>query len=125
MKQFLVLMGLVFAFSAFKQDGGNEIINALKKANATQFSGYFDNFIDLKLPEKEEIKDVSKTQASITVKNFFEENKINGFELSSQREMQGTMYITGKLTGESGKFNITVIIKNKGDHPSILTVRIN
>ena len=125
MKKIFILLSFVFSFSAFGQAGDDQIVNSLKKANAAQFSNYFDSFIDLKLPEKDEIKNVSKTQATITVKSFFEENKINGFNLTSQREMQGTMYVTGKLTGESGNFNLTVIMKNKGDHPSIITVRIN
>ncbi len=125
MKKILILMSFVAAFSSFRMVGGDEVLNSLKKVDAGQFCGYFDNAIDLKLPEKDEIKNVSKTQASITVKNFFDENKIEDFKLTSQREMQGTQYITGKLTGASGTFNLTVIMKNKGDHTSIITVRIN
>ncbi len=71
------------------------IVSALKQGNATRFTNYFDNFIDIKLPEKDEIKNVGKTQASITVRSFFDDNNIKGFDLTSQREMGGTMYITG------------------------------
>ncbi len=118
-------MSFAFVLSAFSGGGGEQVVKSLEKANAAQFSTYFDTFIDIKLPEKDEIKNVSKTQATITIKSFFDENKINGFTLTSQREMQNTMYITGKLTGESGNFNLTVIMKNKGGDPSIITVRIN
>jgi hypothetical protein len=126
MKKFILLLGLV-VFSTIHAIAGDSdnIVNALKEGNATQFSSYFDNFIDLKLPEKDEIKNVGKTQATITMKNFFNENNIKGFDLSSQREMNGTMYITGKLQGSSKDYNITMLMKVKGDKLSIITIRIN
>ena len=120
------MVGLaVFATIYAIAGDSDNIVNALKQGNATQFSSYFDNFIDLKLPEKDEIKNVGKTQATITVKNFFNENNIKGFDLSSQREMNGTMYITGKLQGSSKDYNITMLMKVKGDKLSIITIRIN
>jgi len=103
----------------------DSIVNALKQGNASQFSNYFDNFIDLKLPGKDEIKNVGKTQATITVKDFFNDNDIKGFENVSQRESNGTMYIAGKLIGSSKTYNITMLMKAKGDKLSIITIRIN
>ena len=102
----------------------DSIVSALKQGNAQQFSSYFDNFIDLKLPAKDEIKNVGKTQASITIKNFFDENNIKGFESISQRESNGTMYIAGKLVGDKS-YNITMLMKAKGDKLTIITIRIN
>jgi uncharacterized protein (DUF2147 family) len=126
MKKIIFLMGLMAAVAvpAFAGDNDN-IINALKQGNAAQFTAYLDNFIDLKLPGKDEIKNIGKTQASITVKGFFDDNNINGFDLSSQREMGGTSYLTGKLQGDGKTYNITVLMKAKGDKLSIITVRIN
>ncbi len=120
------MMGLAFFVSAYAVAGDSDnIVNALKQGNAAQFSSYFDNFVDLKLPEKDEIKNVGKTQATITVKNFFNENDIKGFDVTSQREMNGTMYITGKLQGSSKNYNITMLMKVKGDKLLIITIRIN
>ena len=117
-----VMMGLT-AYSVASD--ADSIVSALKQGNAQQFSSYFDNFIDLKLPGKDEIKNVGKTQAGITVKNFFEENDIKGFENISQRESNGTMYIAGKLKGDSKSYNITMLMKAKGDKLTIITIRIN
>jgi hypothetical protein len=117
-----VMMGLT-AYSV--ANDADSIVSALKQGNAQQFSSYFDNFIDLKLPAKDEIKNVGKTQAGITVKNFFEENNIKGFENISQRESNGTMYIAGKLIGDSKSYNITILMKAKGDKLTIITIRIN
>lgn len=128
MKLFLSISVFLFGFIAIGQNtglGSESLINALKEGDVSRFTSYFDSFIDLKLPQKDEIKNIGKTQASLTVKKFFEENEINGFELSSQREIAGTMYIAGKLKNSNSDFNITLMLKKKGDDLNILTVRIN
>lgn len=126
MKKILVLVGLAVSLSSYQVTADNDnIMNALKQGSASQLSNYFDNFIDLKLPEKDEIKNVGRTQAGITVKIFFDENNIKGFDLTSQREMGGTKYITGKLQGSTRGYNITMLMKAKGDKLSIITIRIN
>ena len=100
------------------------IINALKQGDADKLSAYFDTFIDIKLPEKEEIKNVSKNQATIAIKSFFETAAIKGFEVTSQRELGGTKYMTGKLTSNGKTYNITLMMKSKGDEVTIITIRI-
>ncbi|MCZ2223751.1 MAG: DUF4783 domain-containing protein [Chitinophagales bacterium] len=113
-----------FAFTAQETDN-NDILKALNDANVEQLTEYFDSFIDLKLPEKEEVKNMSKNQASIALKAFFNENNIKGFVLASQREMGGTMYIAGKLKNDNKGFNITLMAKNNGNKQSIISIRIN
>ncbi len=126
MKKILLLAGVVLSLLSFRVSGDAEnIISALKDGNAEQLSQYFDNMLDVKLPEKDEIKNVGKNQAGIAVKSFFADNHIKGFEATSQREMGGVMYITGKLQGASKSYNITLMMKNKGDKSAIITLRIN
>ncbi len=126
MKKFLLLVSVSLAFMSFRfQNGSTEIVNALKQGNAEQFSKYFDNILDIKLPEKDEIKNVGKNQATITLKNFFEDNNVKGFDVTSERELGGTMYMTGKLQGASKNYNLTLMIKNKSDKLAIITIRIS
>jgi len=126
MKNLLLVMGLAVVMSSFSVKSDSDgIVAALKKASAEQLSTFFDNVIDLKLPGKDEIKNVGKNQATLTIKNFFNESSVSGFDLTSQREMSGTMYITGKLKNGSNGYNITLLMKNKADKLSIITVRIN
>lgn len=125
MKKLLLLSGLSLALVSFTfPDGSQQIISALKKGDATEVASFFDNIIDLKLPEKDELKNVSKNQAGITLKDFFDQNKVSGFELTSQRELSGTMYITGKLPTSDKEYGITVLMKARGDKVYIITVRI-
>lgn len=121
---FLLFIGLFsLSFSANVDSDG--VIKALKAANAEQLATFFDSFIDLKLPEKDEVKNMGKNQATIALKAFFADNGIKGFELTSQREIGGTMYMAGKLKNAGKGFNITLMMKKSDDKQGIITIRIN
>ena len=125
MNKFLLLLIVSFSLFSFTAlQSKDDMIAALKAANAEQFSNYFDNNIDVKLPNSNEMKGVPKAQAASSVKSFFSNNGITSCNITSQRENGGTMYITGKLSGKSD-YNITVMIKSSGDKFSIITLRIN
>ncbi len=126
MKHIILLAGLALSLMSFTWAiTGDEVVGALKKADPAEFSSYFDDAIDLIIPGKAEMKNINKAQASATVKGFFDKNKVNGFQLISQREMGGTMYVAGKLTSNGASYNITVMMKDKDSKPSVVTVRIN
>lgn len=128
MKSFLLLMVVGFcslAFTSQTELNDNDIVKALKAGSAEQLTEYFDSFIDLKLPEKDEIKNMGKNQAGIALKTFFNDNSIKGFDLTSQREMSGTMYIAGKLKNNAKGLNITVMAKKNADSYTIISIRIN
>ncbi len=116
---------VVFATFSVKAQDSNNIINALKSGSADQVSNHFDKTLDIKFPDKEEIKSIGKNQAGIALKSFFDNNNISGFELSSQREMSGTMYIAGKLTNGNDGYKLSMMLKYKEGKPQIITVRIS
>jgi hypothetical protein len=123
-KLFIVLLVVFTAFTVRAQESGN-IVNALKSANAEEVSNYFDKILDIKFPDKDEIKSIGKNQAGIALKSFFDNNNIKGFELSSQREMGGTMYIAGKLMNGSDGYKLSIMMRTKEGRPQIITVRIS
>ena len=126
MKKFLLLAGVGLLIMSFKpQDDVDGLIRSLKAGNAGDVAAYFDSFIDLTIPGKDEIKNVGRSQATIVLKSFFDENGIKGFDASSQREAGPTMYITVKLTGKNMAYNITIFLKKKDDKHQIIKVRIN
>lgn len=128
MKKLLVLFGLSLALFAFtpRQDA-DDIVKALQSADADNIAAYFDNMIDMKLPDNvNEIKNINKNQAGIKLKSFFNENEVKGFDLTSKREMGGLMAITGKLNGSNKSgYNITLMLKEKSGRYNIITVRVN
>jgi len=107
------------------QSDTDEVVKGLKTGNAEQVSAYFDAYLDLTLPGKEEIKNIGKNQAGITLQTFFTEIGVKGFELTSQRESGLMMYITGKLQTKSKGYNVTILLKNKEGKHFITSVRIN
>jgi len=126
MKKILLLSSLlVLLFSFTHQKDTDAIIAALKTGNATIVTDYFDSFIDLTLPGKDEIKNMGKNQAGITFQSFFEESAVKGFQLTSERESGNTMYIAGKLQTRNKGYNITIMLKNRDGKHQIISIRIN
>lgn len=125
MKKFLLLLLAVPLLSfSMVQQSREEMITALKQGNIEQFVKYFDNTLDVKLPNNGELKGVQRVQASNSIKTFFKNNNITSFEVTSQRELAGTMYITGKLLGDNS-YNLTVMIKSTPERLAVITLRIN
>lgn len=126
MKKIILLFSLLVSLTSATIFGSSEeIIDALKSGNAAEVAQYFDNFIDFSLPEKEEMKNMGKNQASIAYKSFYEEVGVKTFQLTSQREAGSIMYITGKLHGKIKNCNLTLILKNSNNKFFITSVRIN
>lgn len=127
MKNIIVLLGfsvVIISFS-FRQTA-DDVVKALKTADTDQITAYFDNMIDMKLPDNvNEIKDINKNQAGIKLKSFFSENSINGFDLTSKKEMGSLMAITGKLNSSKKDYNLTLMLKEKGGKHYIITLRVS
>jgi len=126
MKKIFLLTGLAFVFMSFTYQGdADAIVQAFKTANAGEVSKYFDDFVDLKLMDKPEVKNLGRNQASLTLKAFFEENGIKGFEKASDRAIGNTMYMTGKLLNNGKGLGVTILLKAKEGKHQIVSVRIN
>jgi hypothetical protein len=117
---------LAILFSSFAVQGPTEpIVRSLQSANVEQVAQHFDDYIDLKLLDKDEVKNMGKNQAGIALKNFFNENGVKGFEKTSEREIGNTMYMAGKLLNNAKGFNITVLMRQKAGQYQIITIRIS
>lgn len=126
MKKLLLLAGLAFSLMSFTRQGDvDAIVNAFKSADAGQVGGYFDDYVDIKLLDKDEVKNIGRNQATITLKAFFSENGIRGFEKTSEREIGNTMYLAGKLLNNGKGHNVTVMLKMKDGKRQIITLRIS
>jgi hypothetical protein len=126
MRKILLVVSLLCSFSVFAQQSDTEaVVKAFKTANADEIAKYFDEYIDLKLLDKDEVKNIGRHQAGMALKAFFEEYNIKGFDKGSDREIGNTLYITGKLTSTGKAYNATVMLKAKGGKHQIITMRIN
>ena len=126
MKKVFLLMGVVLSLMSFQSQGEIEaIINALKSGDAEQVGNYFEDYVDIKLLDKAEIKNIGRNQATITLKVFYSENGVKGFEKVSEREIGTTMYLAGKLLDKGKGHNITIMMKIKDGKRQIITLRIS
>ncbi|MBI2283474.1 MAG: DUF4783 domain-containing protein [Bacteroidetes bacterium] len=127
MKKLLLLTGLVMGLMSFTAQGDvDAIVSAFRSADAGQVGNYFDDYVDIKLLDKDEVKNIGRNQATLTLKAFFAENGIKGFEKTSEREIGTTMYLAGKLLNNNAKgHNITIMLKVKDGKRQIITLRIS
>ncbi len=114
MKRICTVLILGLAFSSFSRFVGiDEVIAALKSGNASQVAKYFDNTVEISLPDKS--NSYSKSQAELVLKDFFSNSGVKGFEVIHKGENAGSQYCIGTLQTKNGSYRTTVFMKQKGD----------
>ncbi len=101
------------------------VVRALKTANPDLITTYLDDYVDMKLLDKDEVKNMSKNQAAMALKLFYSDNNIKGFEKVSDGGKGNLVYILGKLTTSGKSYSITVQLKQKNGTLYIITMRIS
>ena len=99
----------------------DEVITAIKSGNASQLSKFFDNTIDITLPDKSNA--YSKSQAELVLKDFFDNNVVKDFAIVHKGENAGAQFITGTLETRNGEYRTTIYIKQKGDKQLLQELR--
>src|SRR5262245_33894240 len=106
------LLASVIALSSFAQRNNIEaVIGALRSGNATELSSYFDDNVELTLPDQSD--SYSKAQAVLILKDFFNNNGVKSFEVKHKGDNGGGQFCIGTLQTKSGNFRTTVFMKAK------------
>jgi hypothetical protein len=122
MKRFLLISSLfAFLMSFTIVSGINEVIGALKAGNSSEIAKYFDNTVEITLPEKS--NSYSKSQGELILRDFFNTNVVKGFTIIHQGENAGSQYCIGTLATKSGSFRTTIYMKQKGDKQIVQEIR--
>jgi hypothetical protein len=127
------LLGLLFpllllttAFEGPFQGDADLVVAALKSGNAAEISKHFAVVVDIKFLDAPEDKIVASEKAAQKLATFYNDYKIKGFERTAQREIGNTMYLTGKISGATKNYNITLMLMKKNGAPyHIVTLRVN
>ena len=127
------LLGLLFpllllttAFEGPFQGDADLVIAALKSVNPAEISRHFAVVVDIKFLDAPEDKIVANDKAAEKLAAFYNDYKIKGFERTAQREIDNTMYMTGKISGATKNYNITLMLMKKNTAPyHIVTLRVN
>lgn len=122
MKRTFTLLFLSATFFSFAVLVGiDDVIAAIKSGNATQISKYFDNTVDITLPEKSNT--YSKSQAEVILRDFFSNNTVKGFQLLHKGNNGGSEYCIGKLSTSNATYRTTIFMKQKGDKQFLQEIR--
>jgi len=122
-KTLLILPGLFLILSSFLIQGGiDDVIDAMKAGNASGVSKYFDNYVDITMPEKS--SNYSKSQGELILKDFFANNGVKSFEVKHKGNNDSGDYCIGTLQTKNGNFRATIYMRMKGNKQVIQDVRI-
>ena len=122
MKRIFTLFAVLAIVSSFSPFSGiDEIIIALKAGNSTEIAKYFDNTVEITLPDKS--NSYSKSQAEVVLRDFFSNNPVKGFEILHKGENGGSQYCIGKLVTKNASYRTTVFMKQKGSGQTLQEIR--
>lgn len=118
-----LLLGSVMLLSSFtlQRSSIDEVITALRSGNSTQLSNFFDDNVELTLPDKSD--SYSKAQAQLIVKDFFGNNGVKGFELKHKGDSPGGHFCIGTLQTNAGNFRTNVFMKIKNGKEVVKEIR--
>ena len=122
MKRLLTVITTGILLSSFSLFSGlDDVISALKTGNTGQIIKYFDNTIEITMPDKS--SSYSKSQAELVLKDFFSSNPVKNFEVLHKGENAGSQYCIGTLNTKTGSFRTTIYMKQKGDRQLLQEIR--
>lgn len=117
-----LLLSAVFLLSSFKAGQGiDEVVGALRSGNATELARYFDDTVELTLPEKSD--SYSKAQAQVIVKDFFSNNGVKGFELKHKGTSPGGNFAIGTLQTNAGNFRTNIFMRSRNGKDVVKEIR--
>ncbi|MEO6669442.1 MAG: DUF4783 domain-containing protein [Ferruginibacter sp.] len=122
MKQIFTSITAALLLCSFMLVGSiDEIITALKAGNASQIAKYFDNTVEITLPDKS--NSYSKSQGEMILKDFFSNSPVKSFDVLHKGENSGSQYCIGTLVTASGTYRTTVFMKQKGEKQTVQEIR--
>ena len=112
MKHFFTLTALaIFLTSFVKYVGIDDVIAAMKTGNSAAVAKFFDNSVEISMPEKS--NSYSKSQGELVLKDFFASNPVKGFEVIHKGENAGSQYCIGTLQTKNGTYRTTIFMKTR------------
>lgn len=114
MKRFFTVIASGLLLSSFTLFSSlDDVVNAMKSGNTSQIIKYFDNTVEITMPDKS--NSYSKSQAELVLRDFFSTNPVKSFDVLHKGENNGSLYCIGTLVTKAGSFRTTIFMKQKGD----------
>lgn len=100
----------------------NEIILSLKSGNSRSLSEYFNQNVELVVPESDNV--YSKAQAQLIVSDFFSSHPPQSFSVIHQGGKEEAQYVIGNLGTQKGTFRVYFLLKKSDGKNYIHQLRI-
>jgi hypothetical protein len=121
-KSLLLLTVFLTTLTSFGQGGIDEVIAAMKSGNAAGVTKYFDNYVDITMPDKS--SNYSRSQGEVIIKDFFTSNGVKNFDVKHKGNNDNGEYCIGTLQTKNGSYRATVYMRLKGNKQVIQDIRI-
>lgn len=121
MKRFFTLLTIGAVLSSFTFFSSiDEVISAMKTGSSADIARFFDNTVELNMPDKS--NSYSKSQAEIVLRDFFNTNSVKTFTVNHKGENAGSQFCIGTLVTKGSTYRTTVFMKLKGDKQLLQTI---
>lgn len=122
MKRIFTLFSVFALLSSFTLFSNlDEIVNALKAGNSAEIATYFDNTVEIILPDKS--NSYSKSQAEVVLRDFFNNNPVKSFAVLHRGENNGSQYCIGTLVTKNASYRTTIFMKQKATRQTLQEIR--
>ncbi len=111
MKSLFIYIFLLFSLNTF--NAVDEVVTGLKNGNASQVSKFFDNTVEITLPDKS--NSYSKSQAALVLQDFFVISGVKNFRVLHKGDNSGSQFCIGILQTKNGEYRTTIYFKLKGE----------
>ena len=124
-KIILLLLFVMVGASVKAQNETEALVQNLQTANFNSLLSYWDNQVEVNMPNLSGLKQFSAKEANELLKSFFSNKNILGFEKTAARQVGTTVYLTGKLVSANAKFNMTMLLQQNKNGLAIISLRVN
>ncbi len=114
--------GTLFFAVPVKAQIPDGIILSLKSGNARTLSEFFNQNVELVVPDSDNV--YSKAQAQLIVSNFFSSYPPQNFSVIHQGGKEGAQYVIGNLGTKKGSFRVYFLLKKSDGKDYIHQLRI-
>jgi hypothetical protein len=123
-----ILLVVIFALSSLGLKAQNDtelLVQNLQTANFNNLLSYWDNQVEVNLPDMVGKKPYDAKEANELLQSFFNRKSILGFEKSAARKVGNTVYLTGKLLSGATKYNLTILLQENKKGFTIVSLRVS
>jgi len=100
----------------------DEVVSAIRTGNSADLAKYFDNRVDIALPDKSDT--YSKAQAEMIVRDFFNTKGVTGFEVKHKGENGGAQFCVGILKTRNADYRTHLFMRQRGEKQLLQEIRI-